>query len=103
MLFLKPEARVEGAALTVLGSVSQLLVTFLCGTIGLVWFNHAHPVAIGSGTFTTEAVLIIAAEPQLFGQQIGVDPDPLGMSAGALVMTRERRQQRKNVGGKIHR
>ncbi len=59
VLFLRPESRIQGAALTVLGSVSQLLVTFLCGTIGLVIYDRAHPLSMGT-MVTTDAILIIA-------------------------------------------
>ena len=36
-----------------------------------------------------EPVLIIPVETQLLGKQVGVHPDPLGMSASASVMARE--------------
>lgn len=50
VLFVRPDGRIAAAALTVLGSIAQVLITFLAGTLGLVLLRlraHALPVVPG--------------------------------------------------------
>jgi hypothetical protein len=74
VLFLRPENRIDGSALTVLGSVSQLLVTFVSGTIGLVVFNRAHPLRIGNSAFTAEVLLTIGLLASIILSALFISP-----------------------------
>lgn len=71
VLFIRPEARIEAAAFTVLGSIAQALMTFLAGAIGLLALvagHHPLPLQEGwtIGLLASVTVAFTAAAAVLF-------------------------------------
>lgn len=75
VLYLRPELRIAGASLTVLGNLSQVLITLVLGTLGLLFmvlFELPLPVRTGwplsAVTFVAALFTLVAAALFLFPQ-----------------------------------
>jgi hypothetical protein len=71
VLFLRPEVRIAAASLTVLGNLSQVLVTLVCGSAGfamLMLGDRPMPMSGGwlMGAFVTMALLLSLLAAALF-------------------------------------
>ena len=69
ILYIKEEHRLDAIPLTILGSISQLFITVLMGSIGLIFLTHARPdekIFSFMPSYTADVLLVISISASVF-------------------------------------